>query len=278
VNKRLNLEVAKETARYLTELGIRVHGTFTFGLPGETPEQVSATRRLIVDLESAGIMDTHQESGAAAIEGAPLATLEDRGGSLPAFPAARIDQFYRPHVNGATKLAQLRSYPGNDIEGWMAADELAWLFERAHERARICEVGSYMGRSTHALCSGCPGTVTVIDHFRPVHISPEFLAQDDVYRAFTRNLAGFQNLEINRGSSPERAADYPDGSFDMIFIDGHHVAPCPGNDIDAWRPKLRPGGLLCGHDYTESWPDVVRAVDQRFSSVQVCNTIWSVLV
>jgi len=38
VNKRLNLEGARETVAIVKRTGMSVHGTFTYGLPGETME------------------------------------------------------------------------------------------------------------------------------------------------------------------------------------------------------------------------------------------------
>jgi hypothetical protein len=102
VNKRLDLWAAKDTVAYLHELGMTVHGTFTYGLPGETPEQMEDTRRYIKELLKVG-MTTYQESGCAEIEGAPLRTLAERG-SLKAFPGARADANYDAHANGSEKF------------------------------------------------------------------------------------------------------------------------------------------------------------------------------
>lgn len=40
------------------------------------------------------------------------------------------------------------------------------------------------------------------------------------------------------------------GDLDFVFIDGNHDAPHVENDIYAWYPKVRAGGLLMGHDYS----------------------------
>jgi hypothetical protein len=32
--------------------------------------------------------------------------------------------------------------------------------------------------------------------------------------------------------------------------------------IRRWQPKIKPGGLLCGHDYAEWFPRVVEAVHE----------------
>lgn len=40
-----------------------------------------------------------------------------------------------------------------------------------------------------------------------------------------------------------------DETFDFIFVDGDHSTEGVCADIVAWKPKLRPGGWLIGHDW-----------------------------
>ena len=75
VNKHLDLNEAANVVREVKSLGMTVHGTFTYGLPGETHDQMMQTKRFIKSLG----LTTRQESGCAEIEGAPLRTLMDRG-------------------------------------------------------------------------------------------------------------------------------------------------------------------------------------------------------
>jgi hypothetical protein len=65
--------------------------------------------------------------------------------------------------------------------------------------------------------------------------------------------------------SLEAAASFPERHFDFVFIDADHSYEGCRNDIAAWKGKVRPGGWLCGHDYTtKAGRDVgvVRAVDE----------------
>jgi len=61
-------------------------------------------------------------------------------------------------------------------------------------------------------------------------------------------------------TSAEAAKIIPDGSLDFVYIDASHRHDDVCFDIRAWRPKVRPGGVLCGHDYF-SHGSVVKAVD-----------------
>jgi len=278
VNKRLDLAAARDTVAFLHELGMTIHGTFTYGLPGETREQMRDTKRFIHELVKAG-MSTYQESGCAEIEGAPLRTLAERG-TLVAFPDARADAGYRPMANGAAKMQAIADggvavqdtvYAGNDIDGWMNDQELQWLYNHARHMDSVAEIGSFKGRSAHALASACPGIVTCVDHFDPEHLRP--VHEDHVYRTFMENMAQFPNVRVVRKWSVEAAQEFPDGAFDMVFIDGHHTYESVVADIQAWRLKAR--RLLCGHDYCADWPGVIKAVDELVGPVELCNRIWA---
>jgi hypothetical protein len=48
-----------------------------------------------------------------------------------------------------------------------------------------------------------------------------------------------------------------------------------------WLPRVRPGGIIGGHDYIFGvWPDVVKAVNSKFGGPDVVftDTSWAVIV
>lgn len=104
VNKALDLEEARATVLELKRLGLTVHGTFTYGLPGETKEQMLETKRFIASLP----FDSIQESGTAEIEGTPLHTLR-KTGRLGAYAAAKFDRNY---VRGGDGLKKFQNVIG----------------------------------------------------------------------------------------------------------------------------------------------------------------------
>lgn len=102
VNKRLNLERARDVVAFIKSLGMTVHGTFTYGLPGETREQMEDTLRYRQSLD----LDTFQESGTAEIEGTPLALLREKG-SLDRYSGASMAEDYHVESDGARKLGHM---------------------------------------------------------------------------------------------------------------------------------------------------------------------------
>lgn len=102
VNKHLDLEYASQAVFEAKRLGMTVHGTFTYGLPGETQEQMLDTKRFIASLP----FDTYQESGTAEIEGTPLHTLREKG-QLDRYQGATMDGNYQRQVDGHKKFQSL---------------------------------------------------------------------------------------------------------------------------------------------------------------------------
>jgi len=47
------------------------------------------------------------------------------------------------------------------------------------------------------------------------------------------------------------ARRFVDGTFDFIYVDARHDRLGVLEDLHTWWPKLRRGGLMAGHDYTE---------------------------
>jgi len=64
------------------------------------------------------------------------------------------------------------------------------------------------------------------------------------------------------GTSKEIAPQIPDNVLDFVFIDGCHLYECIHEDLTLWIPKVKPGGIICGHDFSPQWPGVVRAVHE----------------
>jgi hypothetical protein len=48
--------------------------------------------------------------------------------------------------------------------------------------------------------------------------------------------------------SKDAASIFKDKSCDLIFIDGDHSFEATIQDIEMWKPKVKPSGILCGHD------------------------------
>lgn len=91
--------------------------------------------------------------------------------------------------------------------------------------------------------------------------------QQDGYYEMSLGKTDFaaDRRQVLRLRSVEAAKHVPDNSLDFVFIDGDHSYEGCKSDIEAWFPKVKPGGLLCGHDYKNvdcPFPGVDKAVEE----------------
>jgi hypothetical protein len=76
--------------------------------------------------------------------------------------------------------------------------------------------------------------------------------QDRFHRSTLERLARFGDRSVVwRATSVEAAARVPDGSLDFAYIDARHDHASVLEDLEAWVPKVRPGGIVAGHDYID---------------------------
>ena len=61
------------------------------------------------------------------------------------------------------------------------------------------------------------------------------------------------------------AANYVQDDLGFVYIDADHSHAAVSQDIAMWYPKIRAGGLLCGHDYDLEGTGVKQAVDEFLS-------------
>lgn len=83
-----------------------------------------------------------------------------------------------------------------------------------------------------------------------------------------KNVAPFGDRAVfHKGESTAMAAEVAPASLDFVFIDAEHSAEAVTADIAAWRPTVKPGGFLSGHDYNHpNFPGVRQAVDAYASA------------
>ncbi len=152
----------------------------------------------------------------------------------------------------------MQRYDGPPIQGWMDTEELLWLFGMASQMKNVVEVGSWKGRSTHALLSGCRGTVYAVDTWlgslSQINDAHAEAKTKDIFSEFMQNVGHFKNLVPMRMHSVRAARLFANKWVDMVFIDADHFYEPFRKDVEAWLPKCRK--VLCGHDIHEGGVEV----------------------
>jgi len=72
-------------------------------------------------------------------------------------------------------------------------------------------------------------------------------------------------VEFIHEYSWEGSKRFDDSSLDFVYLDGNHSKDAVDGDLRLWYPKLKVGGVICGHDYSSNPEnDVNRAVAEFF--------------
>lgn len=125
---------------------------------------------------------------------------------------------------------------------------------RAHDLRVGAEVGTRDGKNIQNVLRLCPDVelIHAIDWDHSGYRGPRY------------------RVEFHEGTSWKVAQDFPDAYFDWVFIDAGHDQESVSRDIEAYRPKMKPGGWVTGHDYgNDRFPGVAKGVHQHFRRVTV---------
>ena len=156
---------------------------------------------------------------------------------------------------------------------------------RGYPHGVIVEVGSWLGRSLSFIAPhvrGLQQTVWCVDtwHGSEADETGALAAGFDVFAGFRQNVKRMGIADLVhplRMPSVDAAQRFDDRSVDLVMIDADHRYESVKADIDAWVPKLKPGGTLMGHDFDpDKWPGVVAAVTLRWPRVQHEHRVWMV--
>ena len=80
--------------------------------------------------------------------------------------------------------------------------------------------------------------------------TPEIFAGN--YQIAHERLDVYPNVEFIRKYSMDALVDFEDESLDFVYIDANHAYKFVMEDIIGWEKKVRPGGILAGHDYVHA--------------------------
>jgi len=142
------------------------------------------------------------------------------------------------------------------------------------------EVGVFTGRVSKALLGHPKLTLFMVDSWEGDGVA--YQGKDDWHAQLLQETqdkfahvaeisTAFANERrtIIRKRSVDAAKDIADRSLDFVFLDADHSEAGLTADLDAWLPKVKAGGLICGHDYDNpKFPGVRKVVDRVFGTVE----------
>ena len=155
------------------------------------------------------------------------------------------------------------------------------ILSRVPVGAKGAELGVFMGALSARLLQREDITLYMVDSWKE-HGEGDYAESGDFHASLSQQQQdGFRLAATNETEFAENrrsilcmdtvagAKYFEDGSLDFVFIDADHSYNGCRADIEAWYPKVRKGGWLCGHDYKNvDYPcfGVEQAVDEFVAS------------
>ncbi len=140
---------------------------------------------------------------------------------------------------------------------------------------RFLEIGSWKGCSTSVMASVLEkhnggGVVYCIDTWKGSSTGSEVFEEasnTDVFSIWRNNMKLVGLDEITKPlimTSQEAAQILDDESFDLVFIDADHAYSSIISDIKLYLPKVKPGGIISGHDCQCYYEELLEQLPKDF--------------
>lgn len=154
---------------------------------------------------------------------------------------------------------------------------------------RIAEIGVFHGGNARRMFRNLNvETMFLIDqylkymNYEKEHFIFPFLPHS--FDEIMENLGEYADRTIPFQMMSEEAASYIPNDLDMVYIDGNHSYEYVKKDIELYAPKIKPGGLIGGHDIMGNpmSNDVQQAVyeyaDAHNLSVYIDSPDWWIIL
>jgi len=134
------------------------------------------------------------------------------------------------------------------------------------------EIGVNKGKYSKWLCHTMKGLkLYLVDPYECYEDDGYYADQDYQDACFKEAKVRMEkfNCEFIRKPSMEAVKDFLDNSLDFIYIDANHQYEYVVEDIAQWSKKVKPGGIVSGHDYSPYMFQVKAAVDGWVKSKKI---------
>ncbi len=136
-------------------------------------------------------------------------------------------------------------------------DDFGRLFNELKLIDRGAEIGVQSGKHSQILRDTWKGKeLYLIDRWKydsdnkdVANVADE--KQKKLYMSVVEKFIDDNSVQIIRKDSIEASKQFPDEYFDWIYLDADHSYEGCANDLKAWYPKLKKGGVFAGHDYLD---------------------------
>lgn len=114
------------------------------------------------------------------------------------------------------------------------------------------EIGTLRGEYAESICQLNPGVkLYCVDPYIPYKGYREHRTEGELPGFFEEAQERLKNynVEFVKKFSVDAAQDFKPNSLDFVYIDANHALKHVIDDIAEWYVRVRPGGIIAGHDY-----------------------------
>lgn len=138
------------------------------------------------------------------------------------------------------------------------------------------EIGTEVGRYAEMLFKKMPNLQLTSVDLWDATLHQENASQEKMDNWYQETLIKLKPYHSNilKMSSMDAVKQFPDNSLDFVFIDANHDFEFVVNDIIFWSKKVKIGGIVYGHDYSDEF-----AVKEAVNAFVKVNKVdpWFVL-
>lgn len=132
--------------------------------------------------------------------------------------------------------------------------ELIKNFLNDYPNGKGVEVGTFQGALSKFILENWNGTLYMVDVWNEINdyndISNHKNFENKIYLDAMNSIKGLEDRGIMIRCTSEKASQmFLDESLDFVYIDANHAYNYVVQDLELWYPKIKPGGLVMGHDY-----------------------------
>jgi predicted O-methyltransferase YrrM len=152
-------------------------------------------------------------------------------------------RFRKKLFSGYTQL----NFEDKHLQHLVSLKDRVEMLRRLPKNAIVAEIGVYKGDFSEKILSICqPEKFLLIDVWNLKGDRGELF--DEVTARFAKYVASHQ-VEMIRSLSYDAIHDCKDQYFDWVYLDTDHSYKVTIRELEELRPKMKPGGIIAGHDY-----------------------------
>lgn len=165
-----------------------------------------------------------------------------------------------PDVRGIHSSGSVRGGPAAPVPVLPHREDIFCAICARSSVRNIAEIGVLRGHNAESLLLCCPNASYVgVDLWAEQRNYDDGAnASNSVHEAILAeakaHIAPYGGRGVLlRNDSISAAAQFPNGYFDLVYLDARHDYRSVLDDIHAWASKVRSGGFLSGHDFLDAY-------------------------